>query len=103
MESKVSGGTFVSWRGHDGERIPFIRISVPIDNYDAEPWGGILLIANQPDYRDVEVLEIENLREEVNKLTARIGNRQVYWKPERNQQNREAIKKKLGRAPLYIG
>lgn len=103
MTGGVSGGTFVTWKGVDGEKILFIRLPVPIGEYDAEPWGGILLVATQPGSGNIEILETENLRAELPKLAARLGKSEVFWKPERKPQDREDIRKKLGKTPRYIG
>ena len=59
----------------------FFQLPVPIADYDAEPWGGVAVITAQAGFGNVEIIEIENFRRELDKLAAKIGDKQVFWKP----------------------
>lgn len=103
MESKSFGGTFVAWRGASGEKVTFLRLSGPISEYLAEPWGGILIVTARPDHSDPEIIPTENLRRDLPKLSTRVGQRQAFWHSEQSAAKRSEIRTRLGNAPQYVG
>jgi hypothetical protein len=103
MEAKISGGTFVTWQGMGDEKLLFLQLPTPFANYMAEPWGGILIVTARPDHSDPEIMETADLRRDLAQLSAKTEGRHVFWKSEKDANEREKIKKRLGKSPRYIG
>lgn len=103
MDAKYSDGTFVVWEGEEGEPFRFNHIPVPLNQYQAEPWGGVLIIASEPFYEDFQIFEVSSLRDEVHKLSVLSNEKAVFWYSARKQEDRDSLIKGLGKRPKYVG